>query len=180
MKVIEGYLLDTNIASASWNKRAPLHSHVRERLEELGDVLVYLAVVSIAEVEYGRQVAPVIDTAQQAEVRGAMGGCAVLQIDRHTAQTYAEIRAILFRTYAPRDRRGRITQTYVEDLVERTTGKELGIQENDLWIVSVAVQYNLIFATNDRMQRVMEASQYSHRRSTGPKSTSTAWSVVVI
>jgi len=92
-----------------------------------------------------------------------MAGFKVLDIDQHTAMTYAEIRANLFRTYAPKNRRGRITQRYIEDIVERTTGKELGIQENDLWIVSVAIQYNLIFVTKDRMLRVIEAAEYSER-----------------
>ena len=86
-----------------------------------------------------------------------------LDVDRHTARTYAEIRANLFRTHSPKNRRGRLTKNYVEDLIDRTTGKELGIQENDLWIVSVAVQYNLTFVTGDRMQRVIEAANYSDR-----------------
>ena len=92
-----------------------------------------------------------------------MASFKVLHVDQHTAKTYAEIRAKLFRTHAPRNRRGRLTKKYVEDLVDRTTGKELGIQENDLWIVSVAVQYNLIFVTNDKMQRVIEAAIYADR-----------------
>ena len=160
---IEGYLLDTNIASASWDYGAPSHGCVRQRLEELADALVYVAAVSIAEVEYGLQIAPSIDAQRQSTVRSAMASYKVLHVDQHTAQTYAEIRANLFRTHAPRNRRGRLTQKYVEDLVDRTTGKQLGIQENDLWILSVAVQYNLIFVTNDRMPRVIEAARYSDR-----------------
>ena len=163
MNSIEGYLLDTNIASASWDYGAPNHRCVRQRLEELGDAIVYVATVSIAEVEYGLQIAPSIDAQRQSIVRSAMADFKVLHVDHHTAKIYAEIRASLFRTHAPRNRRGRITQRYIEDLVERTTGKELGIQENDLWIVSVAVQYNLIFVTKDRMHRVIEAAEYSDR-----------------
>ena len=163
MNSIEGYLLDTNIASASWDYGAPSHGCVRQRLEALGDALVYVAAVSIAEVEYGLQIAPAIDAQRQSTARNAMASYEVLHIDQHTAQTYAEIRANLFRTYAPRKRRGRLTQKYVEDLTDRTTGKQLGIQENDLWIMSVAVQYNLILVTNDRMPRVVEAARYSDR-----------------
>ena len=163
MNSIEGYLLDTNIASSSWDYGAPSHGCVRQRLEALGDSLVYVAAVSIAEVEYGLQIAPAIDAQRQSTVRNAMASYEVLRIDQHTAQTYAEIRANLFRIYAPRNRRGRLTQKYVEDLTDRTTGKQLGIQENDLWIMSVAVQYNLILVTNDRMPRVVEAAMYSDR-----------------
>ena len=151
--------MDTNIASASWDYGAPSHRCVERRLGELGDALVYVAAVSIAEVEYGLQIAPSIDAQRQSTVRSAMASYKVLHVDQHTAQTYAEIRANLFRTHAPRNRRGRLTQKYVENLVDRTTGKQLGIQENDLWILSVAVQYNLIFVTNDKMHRVIEAAR---------------------
>ena len=163
MTSIEGYLLDTNIASASWDYGAPSHKSVRQRLGELGDALVYVAAVSIAEVEYGLLTAPSIDAQRQTTVRNAMGSYQVLNVDEHTAQTYAEIRANLFRTHAPRNQRGRLTKKNVEDLVDRTTGKQLGIQENDLWIVSVAVQYNLIFVTNDKMLRIIEAAKYFDR-----------------
>ncbi len=58
MTVIEGYLLDTNIASASWDKRAQLHKVVRQCLEGLGNALIFISVVSLAEVEYGLLVSP--------------------------------------------------------------------------------------------------------------------------
>ena len=163
MNIVEGYLLDTNIASASWDLGAPRHNDVRQRLENLGDHLVYVAAVSIAEVEYGLLVAPTIDPQRQSTVRNAMTSFNVLEITEHTARTYAQVRANLFRSHAPRNRRGRLTQRYVEDLVETTSGRELGIQENDLWIVSTAVEQNLIFVTSDRMTRVIEAAQYSER-----------------
>lgn len=161
----EGYLLDTNIASASWDYGAPSHNFVSQRLEKLRDApaIVYVSAVSIAEVEYGLLTAPEIDAQRQSAVRSAMTSFEVLDIDQHTAEEYSKIRANLFRNHTPRDRRGRITKKYVEDLVDRTTGKELGIQENDLWIVSVAVQYNLVFVTNDKMHRVIEAAEYSER-----------------
>ncbi len=171
MNSIEGYLLDTNIASASWDYGAPSHGCVRQRLEELGNALVYVAAVSIAEVEYGLQIAPSIDAQRQSTVRSAMASYRVLHVDQHTAQAYAEIRANLFRTHAPRNRRGRLTKKHVEELVDRTTGRELGIQENDLWIVSIAVQYNLKLVTNDRMPRVIEAASYSDRTESWNEST---------
>ena len=163
MNVTEGYLLDTNIASASWDLGAPRHNDVRQRLKDLEDHLVYVAAVSIAEVEYGLQVAPAIDSERQAAVRNAMASFRILGITEHTARAYAQLRANLFRTHSPRNRRGRLTQRLVEDLVESTTGRELGIQENDLWIVSTAVEQNLIFVTSDRMERVIEAAHYSER-----------------
>ena len=67
----------------------------------------------------------------------------ILPISRHTAEPYGQIRSALFAQYSPRDSRGRIQKKWPEDLVDLTTSKALGIQENDLWIVSVAVGYDL-------------------------------------
>ena len=95
-----------------------------------------------------------------------MGTYQVLPIDQHTAQIYGRIRASLFNAFAPRDNRNRVARAYVEDLRERTSGKELGIQENDLWIVSTAIQYNLMFVTDDRrggMRNIVAKANYTRR-----------------
>jgi predicted nucleic acid-binding protein len=36
------------------------------------------------------------------------------------------------------------------------TSQELGIQENDLWMAAQALEYNLVFVTNDKMERIRE------------------------
>ena len=41
-----------------------------------------------------------------------------------------------------------------EALQERTTAKELGVQENDIWIAAQAIQYNLVLLTADYMRRL--------------------------
>ncbi len=92
-----------------------------------------------------------------------MAAYEVLPVDHHAGRTYGEIRGALFMRYAPRNARGRMTKKVPEDLVEPATGKTLGIQENDLWIVSVAVEYDLRLVTGDHaegMRRVLETANY--------------------
>lgn len=161
----ESYLLDTSVATAAWYQRDPRHDAVRDWLEEAGSDTVFISAVSIAESEYGLNVGSADSTVQH-QVREARDSFKVLDIDRHTAKTYGKIRGFLFNSYAPRNSRNRIASRYAEDLRERTSGKELGIQENDLWIVSVAVRYNMILVTADRkggMRRIVQAAQYGHR-----------------
>ena len=79
-------------------------------------------------------------------------------------QTLALIRAQLWRDYGtPKNKkRGGYKEIVPEDLVERVFGKSLGIDERDLLIASIAVQYNLLLATNDQnqgMKRIEEAAQ---------------------
>jgi tRNA(fMet)-specific endonuclease VapC len=162
----DGYLLDTNVASAVFDKGRPDHSMVRNNLEQLGKGIVCICPISVGEIEYGLKVAPSVDLDRQFIVRDAMAQYECLDISRHTSEPYSDIRANLFKKYSPRDSRGRLTMKCVEDLIEPTTGKELGIDENDLWIVSTAVEYNLVFITRDRqggMKRIIEAANYTFR-----------------
>lgn len=127
---------------------------------------MFVCAITVGEIEYGLGVSPAMDGSRHVAVRGAMAGYEVLPIDHHTGRTYGDIRAALFARYAPRDSRGRMTKKVPEDLIEATTGKALGIQENDLWIVSVAVQYDVKLITGDRaegMRRVLTAANYVQR-----------------
>ncbi|MBL7208767.1 MAG: PIN domain-containing protein [Dehalococcoidia bacterium] len=162
----EGYLLDTSVASAVFDKGSPGHFEVRNNLEQLGEGIVYICPIAVSEIEYGLKVAPSIDSDRQLIVRSAMAQYECLDIDYYTSEPYSDIRANLFKKYSPRDRRNRLTMKRVEDLIEPTTGKELGIDENDLWIVSTAVEYNLVFITRDQkgsMKRIVEAADYTSR-----------------
>lgn len=162
----EGYLLDTSVASWLWDGGNPNHATARARLAALDEAPVFVCAVTIGEIAYGLGVSPAIDATRHSMVRSAMTGYQILPVDRHTGDVYGQIRAALFAQHSPRDRRGRMQKKVPEDLVETTTGKALGIQENDLWIVSMAVQYDLRLVTSDQaegMRRVLVAANYLHR-----------------
>jgi len=157
----EGYLLDTNVASWAWDANKPQHKSVREWLTSIPPEFVFISPPTLAEVEYGLRTAPNMDTDRIATVRRAMQNFRVRPISHHTAQAYSIIRAALFEQFSPLDRRGRRKSKYIEDLIESTSGKELGIQENDLWIVAVAVEFDLCLVTGDTgagMHRILEAA----------------------
>jgi predicted nucleic acid-binding protein len=157
------YLLDTSVACAIWDKGHARFSQLRPKFESLGDSLVVISPVTVAEVEYGLQVSPNLDESRKREIRHAISQFHVLPINQHTVHPYAEIRARLFSTFAPRDHRGRVRRKTVEDLIDMTTGKHLGITENDLWIVSNAVQHDAHFVTGDGasgMIRIVDAAGY--------------------
>jgi tRNA(fMet)-specific endonuclease VapC len=162
----EGYLLDTTVASQAVDGQSPYCAAVRGYLAGLADAMLYVSMFTVGEIEYGLGVSPAIDPARHAAARAALAEYEVLPVDHHTAREFGRIRAELFKRFSPRDRRGRLTAKVPEDLREPTTAKELGIQENDLWIASVAVQYDLRFLTMDRaggMRRVLEAAGYLDR-----------------
>ncbi len=149
----DAFLLDTNIASRAWDAGNPKNVKIRQRLENLGENSLSICAVTTGEILYGLEVSPGIDTTRHEKVREAMSSYFVWDIDSHTAEFYARLRGRLFELYSPRDKRGRLQNKNIEDLIDPTTAKELGIQENDLWIMSVAVEYNMRFITADKKMR---------------------------
>ncbi len=159
----DAYLLDTSIASIAWDGGNKNHSFVRQRLVSLDEgAFISICSISLAEVEYGLLVSPAADPERHAAVRNAMTQYKIWDIDRNTSTVYAQLRAELFKQHSPKDKRGRLTKKQPEELRDQTTGLDLGIQENDLWIVSVAVQYNLRFITKDKMEHIRAAAIKVH------------------
>ena len=157
---MDGYLFDTNAVSALWNARHPEHDTVKTFFVGVSQSPVWLSTIVLAEIEYGLKTTPEMAIESQNQVRREMSSHPfILEIDKHTIGPYSDLRAELFKKYSPRDRRGRLTAKWPEDLLERTSAKELGVQENDIWIAAQAIQYNLILVTGDHMNRLADVSE---------------------
>ena len=78
----------------------------------------------------------------------------LVPIDKHSANTYGELRARLFEKYAPNNKKRKGLRP--EQLIDPVTSLELGIQENDLWIAAQAISRNLTLVTNDAMNRIRD------------------------
>ncbi len=157
---MDGYLFDTNAVSPLWNVRHPEHDIIKNFFASVSQSPVWLSTIVLAEIEYGMKITPEMDMDSQNQVRHEMSNHPfILDIDKHTIDPYSDLRAELFKKFSPRDRRGRLTVKWPEDLIERTSAKELGVQENDIWIAAQAIQYNLILVTGDHMQRLVDVSE---------------------
>ncbi len=158
---MKAYLLDTNIASALWDELDKDHPAALRFVTNVAPTggLVYVSRITIAEIEYGLKLYVSADPPRRAKAEAAMRVYKnVRDIDKDTTEHYASIRAELFRRYAPRDAKNRVKQVRPERLVDKTTGQFLGIQENDLWIAAIAVEYNMVLVTDDRMARIQEVA----------------------
>ena len=160
---MDGYLFDTNAVCPLWNARHPEHDNVKAFLSGVSHSPVWLSTIStivLAEIEYGLKITPKMDTDSQNQVRREISNHPlILDIDKHTIGPYSDLRAELFKRFSPKNRRGRLTVRWPEDLIERTSAKELGVQENDIWIAAQAIQYDLTLVTDDSMQRLIEISK---------------------
>ena len=165
-RATDAYLLDTMIASDAWDKGSPRYAHTRERLQHLDPSPIFVSVISLGEIEFGLKSSPLVDLARQKAVRDNMHEYEFLDVDDHTIPIYSDVRAELFRKYAKKNPMGKLLNKQPEELIDTITGKLLGIQENDLWIVCIAVQYNLIFCTREKklgMRNIIEVANHLGR-----------------
>ena len=130
---MNGYLLDNN-AIFRWHGGHPrIIAHVNGLPK---DTPVHASVVTLGEIRFGYAINPATDQQKRDEFERWFSCTfpALLEITRHTTEYYGEIRAILFRTY-PRKGKG---ENHPEMCCDPVTGKELGIDENDLWLAAQA------------------------------------------
>ena len=156
---MHGYLLDTNIVAYWFDERRSEHQRVVQHIQELPDATpLMISAITLGEVEYGLQVAR-SDTLKQEAYRAFINTYLpmALNITKATRIYYGSLRASIFEKYAPNERRRRGLRP--EQLIDPVTSRELGIQENDLWIAAQALEYNLVLVTNDKMDRIRDVCE---------------------
>ena len=122
------YLLDTCIWSIWFDPKKNGHAKVIEKVNGLQEKdRLGISIITWGEIIKSK-------------------GPITFDIDIHTANTYGEIRARLFEKFTDKEKKSGLRP---EQLIDPITSKELGIQENDLWIVAQALTRNLTFITKD-------------------------------
>lgn len=152
---MDAYLLDTNILEYWYNPNRSEHKHVKKHIESLGEgTPLWISILTLGEIEYGHRLSPNPDPKAQEQYLEFINERIpyVVEIDRHTVGFYGEMRARLFEKFAPKEKRKKGLRP--EELVDPITAKELGIQENDLWITAQAIQYDMVLVTNDKMNQI--------------------------
>lgn len=155
------YQLDTNVISVLANPANPHFAHVKAQYDKIPlEAKVALPVIAIAESEFGMAKAATADPIQRAAVRKFFTEHPWhLGIDDATIEPYALVRAQLWNLYGTlkAGKRHSHQERLPDELRDKATAKWIGIDERDLLIISVALQFNLTFATKDRnieMQRI--------------------------
>lgn len=154
------YLLDTNIASALFDKQCPDHSKAlifTNNAANAGD-RIFISRFVVAEIEYGIAIHPNLDTVRTEQLRKSMDSyTSIKELAKWTTPCYADIRAALFNKFGERIAKGKVKKVRPESLIDKTTSQTLSIQENDLWMAAIAVEHNMILVSEDKMSRLKEA-----------------------
>jgi tRNA(fMet)-specific endonuclease VapC len=118
-----------------------------------------VSAITLGEIECGLSVVSEDDPTEQHALRIFVDRHLpmVLDIRKTTRTYYGMLRAGLFEKYAPREKRRRGLRP--EQLVDPVTSRELGIQENDIWLAAQALEFNLVLVTNDSMGRIRDVCE---------------------
>ena len=152
------FLLDTCIWSYWFDVKREQHVNVKSQVQKLpSDSILGISIISWGEVFYGHKAESPDETPIQVEYIQFIKSKRPMtfEIDIHTANKYGELRALLFEKCAPKIRKPGLRP---EQLIDPVTSRELGIQENDLWIAAQAMVRNMTLATDDKLSRIREVA----------------------
>lgn len=145
-------LLDNNVISILVSDKDKRRPNADAHLAASAPAKILLPVIAVAEIESG--MAKVVNPSaepQRQSVRQFFKRYPILPFDEKTIQAYALLRAKLWHICGTPKASGRgHLQKLPEELCDPVSGQQLGIDERDLQIVSIALQYDLMLATFDR------------------------------
>jgi predicted nucleic acid-binding protein len=155
---VPDYLLDTNTIRYWFDGDAGKFPAVQANADaRAADSRLYVSVITLGEIAYGHAFNPSGAGPMRDEyvvfVQRQLPQ--ILEVSRHTVEAYGLIRAKLAEKFPPHG--GWTKKRRLEQLYDHVSGRELGIDENDLWIVAQAVDRNLVLVTSDKMKRIRDA-----------------------
>ena len=144
-----GYLFDTNIWSYAFEQSV----YVTDRIQKLEKSQIYLSVVVWGEVIFGAKTNPKFSFDEYRKFI-YKGKPLILPIDEHVAEVFGALKAEIFENKSVRTMRSNSGRAIL--FKNPIPAKDIGVHENDLWLVAQALAYNLVLITSDRMHTIFE------------------------
>ena len=159
--VLSGYIFDTSVLSPLLDPMHSRHGDVQAVIGALDPCSTnFISVITVAELDFGGRLAETVTGLASPNLQRQLTKAhkyAVLEVTKHTSAAYAELKAKLASKYLAKALK-RDRPRWMEDWIDKATGKKLQADENDLWICAQAKERNLITVTADRrMKRISDA-----------------------
>jgi predicted nucleic acid-binding protein len=133
----------------------PEYEELKTHWENLPESsVIFVCPVTVGEIEYGLRTA-VGKKPHHEKARQLYNAFACMDINLDLAREYyAELRSRLFKRCHSKKK-----IKHIEEWEDPTTGRELEIDENDLWIAAVAMAHNLVLVTHDKMTAIKDVAK---------------------
>ena len=158
---MDAFLLDTTVLTVCLDPSHQFHAEKIRALQALpGPSPRYVSAVALAELTFGADLVVALGKGDLPALREKIRKAreyGVLDITHHTSTAYASIKSKLAAKYLAKPLR-RDRPRYLEDWIDRATGKALGVDENDLWMCAQCKERGLVFITTDQRMARIEAA----------------------
>jgi len=144
-----GYLFDTNIWSYAFEQSVL----VTDRIEKLEKSQIYLSAVVWGEVVFGAKANPKFSFDEYREFI-YKDKPLILPVDEHVAEVFGSLKAVIFENKSAKIVRSNSGRAGL--FKNPIPARDMGVHENDLWLVAQALAYNLVLITSDRMHTILE------------------------
>lgn len=151
------YLLDTNIVSYWYDSSRPEHLKVLAHVKAVRQPdpqtqyipRLFISVITLGEIEQGHRSAQTPNASVQSEyMTFVREQCPEpLEITTHVSDPYGQLKAWLFNKFSDKKKRTRTERA--KQIVDPMPARELGADENDIWIAAQAMTLNLVLVTHD-------------------------------
>jgi predicted nucleic acid-binding protein len=150
---VKGYLFDTCAVSNLLNPAHQHHAATKAVVAGLpNDALQFVSIVTIGEMEFGLKMAEQANSVHLAQFRSRIDTMKktyrILDLTKHTASTYAELKFRLALTVQRKANSQKLSR-WLEDWIDANTGKQLQIDENDLWVAAQAKERDFTLVSGD-------------------------------
>ena len=157
---MNGYLFDTCAISSLLNTSHQHHAAATAAVAALDpNALQFVSIVTIGEMEFGLKMAEQANSAFLAQFRARIAVIKtypILDLTKHTAAAYAELKSLLAMTVQRKANSQKLSR-WLEDWIDANTGKQLQIDENDLWVAAQAKERDFTLVSgDDDMQRLSQ------------------------
>ncbi len=158
---MKDYILDTNIVGYivdyknGSSKKESVAVGKKLSLIEKTNTKLLLCPISVGESEYGIRLNSTGTSSKSIILKNIVDSFGFLDINKNIArESYSELRKRLYIKYAPKKKKS----SWPEEWVDPISSKEIQIQENDLWLAAIAMTYNMILVTNDKMTAIKDVA----------------------
>jgi tRNA(fMet)-specific endonuclease VapC len=153
---VKEHLLDVNSVQDWFTGNINFLAHIDLMRADGGRIFV--SVVTLGEIEFGHNLTNSTNPARREEferwIHDTFPPSTRIHVEGHDWRYYGQLKAEIFRRFPPRSAK----ENHPEMCLDPATGKELGIDENDLWIAAQAIARGMVLVSNDKMERVKEAA----------------------
>jgi tRNA(fMet)-specific endonuclease VapC len=141
------YLLDTNHCSLILLN----DQSIIQRIQQVGEANVATTIITAGELIYMAE-----NSAYREQnlnrIDQFLEDISVYDLDKNSSKIYGKIKADLIKQFGPKEKTKRKT----------TQTKELGFDENDLWIAAIAIRHRLTLVSADTdFSRIKTVSDFS-------------------